>query len=134
MLLIFFLLFYFQLCGKSANESEGDGNLLLSSKRQKCSPDVDALPVQQTVDTKEIACSISARTLEKIKHFSAFHCVNDEQMEFDGALRRENVESRKRKNEIILLDTWDSKQNCAMPSDKREFNKQESDILLLRYG
>jgi hypothetical protein len=103
----------------------------LSSKRRKCSPDVDALPVQQTVDTKEIACSISARTLEKIKHFSAFHCVNDEQMEFDGALRRENVESRKRKNEIILRD---SEQNCAMPSDKREFNKQESDILLLRYG
>jgi hypothetical protein len=116
------------------DESEVDSNLVLPAKRQKCFPDIDTLPVEQTVDTKEIACSISTRTLKKIKNFSAFHDVNDEQMEFGDTSRRASVESRKRKNESNLFDTWDSKRDSAVPSDKREDNEQASNILSLRYN
>jgi hypothetical protein len=114
--------------------SEVDSSFPLPAKRQKCSANIDTLPVQKTVDTKETACSISGRTLEKIKTFSAFHGLNDEQMEFDGTSRRQNVESRKRMNEINLFNTQDSKQDSVVLSDKGEDNKQAVDVLSLRYS
>jgi hypothetical protein len=101
------------------DESEVDSNLPLPEKRQKCSDDIDVVPVQEIVDTKEIAGSVSARTLERIKTFSAFHDVK-EQLEFVGISRTKDVESRKRKNEINLFGMWDSKQDSAVLSKKGE--------------
>ncbi|XP_021932992.1 DNA mismatch repair protein Msh3-like isoform X2 [Zootermopsis nevadensis] len=123
---------YFKLCGTLTDESEVDSNLLCPAKRQKCFPDSHTLAVQQTLDTKEIACSISTGTLKKIRKFSAFHDVIEEQMEFGGSSKRENVENKKQKHEINLFDTWDSKRDSALPCDKRDDSKQPSNVLLLR--
>ncbi|XP_021933038.1 DNA mismatch repair protein Msh3-like isoform X4 [Zootermopsis nevadensis] len=120
------------LCGTLTDESEVDSNLLCPAKRQKCFPDSHTLAVQQTLDTKEIACSISTGTLKKIRKFSAFHDVIEEQMEFGGSSKRENVENKKQKHEINLFDTWDSKRDSALPCDKRDDSKQPSNVLLLR--
>lgn len=124
----------FQPCGTLKGESEVDSSVLLPAKKQKCFPDVHTLPVQQTVDTEEIVCSISTRTLKKIMNFSAFHDVKDEQVEFDGTFRRENIESRKRKIEVSLFDTWYSEQDSSVVSDKKKDNKQASNILSVRYN
>jgi hypothetical protein len=101
------------------DESEVDGNLPLATKRQKCCDDSHVVPVQEIVDTKEIAGSISARTLENIKKFSAFHDVN-EQLECIDISRTKVIESRKRKMETNLFGTWDSKQDSTVPSGKGE--------------
>lgn len=96
-----------------SDESEVDTNLPLAAKRQKCYDDSDAVPMQEIIDTKEIAGGISARTLENIKKFSAFHGVN-ERLEFDSISRTEVTESRKRKKEINLFSTCDFKQDSAV--------------------
>lgn len=133
-ILVSYFWFSFQLCGTLTDESEVDSNLLCPAKRQKCFPDSHTLAVQQTLDTKEIACSISTGTLKKIRKFSAFHDVIEEQMEFGGSSKRENVENKKQKHEINLFDTWDSKRDSALPCDKRDDSKQPSNVLLLRYN
>lgn len=114
--------------------SEAHSNLPLPAKRQKSSSGIDIVPVQQTVDTKEIACSISARTVEKIKHFSAFHNVTGEQIFFDGTFTRENAENKKIRKERSLCDTLDSRQEPAVLCDEREGDKQASNSLLFRYS
>jgi hypothetical protein len=110
---------YFQLCGAVPDESEVDSNLPLPAKRQECFDDSDIVPVQKTVDTKEISGSISARTLENIKKFSAF-CDINERLECVGISRTKVIESRKRKKEINLFGAWDSKQDSAVLSEKGE--------------
>lgn len=106
----------------------------LPAKRQKSSSDIDIVPIQQTVDTKEIACSISARTVEKIKQFSAFHNVTDEQREFDGTFTSENAENKKIRKEHGLCDTLDSRQESAVLCDEGEGDKQASNSLSFRYS
>lgn len=113
--------------------SAAHSNLPLPAKRQKSSSDIDVVPIQQTVDTKEIACSISARTVEKIKQFSAFHNVTGEQIEYDGTFTRENAENKKIK-EHSLCDTLDSRQESAVLCDEGEGDKQASDSLSFRYS
>lgn len=110
---------YFQLCGSVSDESEVDSNLPSPAKRQKCCDDIDVVPIQEIVDTKEIAGSISARTLEKIKKFSAFHDVN-ERLECVGISRTKVIESRKREKGINLFDTCDAKQDSSVLSEKGE--------------
>lgn len=100
------------------DEAEVDSNLPLPAKRQKCCDNSDVVSVQEIVDTKEIAGSISARTLEKIKTFSAFHGVN-ERLECVGISRTKVIESRKRKKEINLFG-GDSKQDSSVLSEKGE--------------
>jgi hypothetical protein len=112
--------------------SEAHSNLPLPAKRQKSSSDNDVLPIEQTVDTNEIACSISARTVEKIKQFSAFHNASGKQIEFDGTCTRENAEITKINKEQSLCDTLDSRQDCAVLCDG-EGDKQESSNLSSRY-
>ncbi|XP_023724696.1 DNA mismatch repair protein Msh3 isoform X2 [Cryptotermes secundus] len=102
-----------ELCGSVPDELEVDSNLPSPAKRQKCCDDSDVVPVQ------EIAGSISARTLEKIKKFSAYHDVN-EQLECVDISRTKVIESRKRKKEINLFGAWDSKQDSSVLSDKGE--------------
>jgi hypothetical protein len=114
--------------------SEAHSNLPLPAKRQKSSADIDLVPIQQTVNTKEIACSISARTVEKIKQFSASHNVNGEQIEFDGTCVGENAESRHLRNEHSLCGTADSRQDSAVLCDKGQGDKQASDSLSFRYS
>lgn len=114
--------------------SEAHSNLPLPAKRQKSSSDIDVEPVQQTVDTKEIACSISARTVEKIKQFAAFHNVSGEQIEFDGTFTRENTENKKIRKEHSLCDTLDSRQASAVLCDEGESDKQASNSLSFRYS
>ena len=114
--------------------SEADSNLPLSAKRQKSSSDIDIVPIQQTVDTKEIVCSISARTVEKIKQFSAFHNVSGEQVEFDGTFTREHAENKKIRKEHNSSDTLDSKQDSAVLCDEGEGDKQASNSLSFRYS
>lgn len=114
--------------------SEAHSNLPLPAKRKKSSSDIDIVPIQQTVDTKEIACSISARTVEKIKQFSAFHNVTGEQIEFDGTFTRENAENKKIRKEHSLCDTLDSRQESAVLCDEGEGDKQASCSLSFRYS
>jgi hypothetical protein len=99
------------------DESQVDTNLPLAAKRQKCCDYSAVVPVQEIVDTKDYAGRISARTFENIKKFSACHGVN-EQLEFDGISRTEITESSKRKEEINLFGTWDSKQDSAVHCGK----------------
>lgn len=114
--------------------SEAHSNLPLPTKRQKSSSDIDIVPIQQTVDTKEIAGSISARTVEKIKQFSAFHNVTGEQIEFDSTFTRENAENRKIRKEHSLYDTQDSRQETAVLCVEGEGDKQASNSLSIRYS
>jgi hypothetical protein len=114
--------------------SETHSNLPLPTKRQKSSSDIDIVPLQQTVDTKEIAGSISARTVEKIKQFSAFHNVTGEQIEFDSTFTRENAENRKIRKEHSLCDTQDSRQESAVLCVEGEGDKQASNSLSIRYS
>ncbi|GFG34869.1 hypothetical protein Cfor_10396 [Coptotermes formosanus] len=123
---------YIELYGKVQDGSEAHSNLPLPAKRQKSSADIDLVPIQQTVNTKEIACSISARTVEKIKQFSASHNVNGEQIEFDGTCVGENAESRHLRNEHSLCGTADSRQDSAVLCDKGQGDKQASDSLSFR--
>jgi len=114
--------------------SEAHSNLPLPAKRQKSSSDIDIVPIQQTVDTKEIACSISARTVEKIKRFSAFHSVTGEQIDFDGTFTRENAENKKIRKEHSLCDTLDARQESAVICGEGEGDKQASNSLSFRYS
>jgi len=114
--------------------SKAHSNLPLPAKRQKSSSDIDVVPIHQTVDTKEIACSISARTVEKIKQFSAFHNVTGEQIEFDGTFTRENAENKKIRKERSLYDTLDSRQKSPVLCDEEEGDKQASNSLSVRYS
>jgi hypothetical protein len=98
---------------------EVDSNLQLPAKRQKCRDNSDVVPVQEIVDKKEITGSISARTLENIKKFSAFHDVN-ERLECVGISGTKVIESRKRKKEINLFGSWDSEQDSSVLSEKGE--------------
>lgn len=112
--------------------SEAHSNLPLPAKRQKSSSYIDVVPIQQTVDTKEIACTISARTVEKIKQFSAFHNVTGAQIEFDGTFTRENAENKEIRKEHSLCDTLDSRQESAVLCDEGEGDKQTSNSLSVR--
>lgn len=114
--------------------SKAHSNLPLPAKRQKSSSDIDVVPIQQTVDTEEIACSISARTVEKIKQFSAFHNVTGEQIEFDGTFTRKNAENKKIRKEHGLYDTLHSRQESAVLCDEGEGDKQASYSLSVRYS
>ena len=114
--------------------SEAHSNLPLPTKRQKSSADIDIVPMKQTVDTKEIAFSISARTVERIKQFSAFHNVNGKQIESDGSFIGENAESRNIRNEHSFCGTLDSRQDSAVLCDKGEGDKQASNSLSFRYS
>jgi hypothetical protein len=97
--------------------SEVDSNLPLPAKRQKYCDNSDVVLIQEIVDTKEIAGSISARTLENIKKFSACHNVN-ERLESVGISRTKVIESRKREKEINLFGFWDSEQDSSVLSEK----------------
>jgi hypothetical protein len=101
------------------DESEVDSNSPLPVKRQKCCDNIDVVLVQEIVNTKEIAGSISARTLENIKKYSAFHNVN-ERLECVDISRTKLIESRERKTEIDLCGTWESKQDSPVLSGKGE--------------
>jgi hypothetical protein len=103
------------------DESQVDSNLPLAAKRQKCCDCSAVVPVQEIVDTEEIADCISARTLENIKQFSAYHGVN-EQLEFDGISRTDDIESRKRRGKKYLFGTWDSKQDSDAHCEKGQCN------------
>jgi hypothetical protein len=108
--------------------------LPLPAKRQKSSAHFDTVPIQQTVDTKGIASSISARTVEKIKQFSALHNVNGEQMEFDGTFIRQTAESIKTRNEHSLCDILDIRQDSAELCHKGEGDELASNSLSFRYS
>ncbi|XP_069699528.1 uncharacterized protein [Periplaneta americana] len=106
-------------------ESDVTENAFLAPKRQKYSSNTGELSGEKSQETKTPAISLSSKTLEKIKYFSAHHDASTsyEKMEYDD-LGRKNEEDGK-KNKIKLVDNHYS-EHCLTASSFIETNNLSS--------